>query len=153
MNKILIVDNEKRIRMLYVEELKEEGYNVFSTSNYSGLMDIVKQHKPNLIVFDIRTGNVNDLDLLQDIIKVYKNISIILCSGYMGFPSNMRSWIADFYVGKSSDLSKLKLKIKMALVNGVQKQQKRLSFKNYESFQFTQEKTDSFLSERVSNAN
>ncbi len=153
MNKILIVDNEERIRMLYAEELKEEGYNVFTSSNYSGLMDIVKQHKPNLIVCDIRTGKVNDLGLLQDITKVYKNISIILCSGYMGFPSNMRSWIADFYIAKSSDLSKLKLKIKMVLLNGVQKQQERLSFKNYEPFHFAQEKTDSFLLERGSHAN
>ena len=150
MNKILIVDNEERIRMLYAEEFEEEGYDVFTTSNYSGLMDIVKQHKPNLIIFDIRTGHINDLDLLQDIIKTYKNISIVLCSGYIGFPSNMRSWIADFYIAKSSDLSKLKLKIKMALVNGVEKQQERLSFKNDESVRALKEKTDSVLLERLS---
>jgi DNA-binding NtrC family response regulator len=120
MSKVLIVDSEEGIRMLYAEELQDEGYDIFTTCSYSKLMDIANEYKPDLIVFDIRLGKVSDLDLLQNVKKAYKNISVILCSGYLNYPSNIRSWIADFYIGKSSDLRKLKRKIKTALTSPIQ---------------------------------
>ncbi len=58
---------------------------------------------------------MSDLNLLQDALDVTHDIPVILCSAYMVFPSKMKSWVADFYVVKSSNLSELKSKIKSVL--------------------------------------
>jgi len=115
MKKILIVDDEDVIRMLYAEELKEEGYDVITTGSGHGLIELVEQERPDLIVLDIKMAEHNGLDLLQDIRKEFYNIPVILCSAYSSYKGDLKSIAADYYVVKSADLSELKRKIKMAL--------------------------------------
>ena len=115
MKKILIVDDEDVIRMLYAEELREEGYDVVTTGSGHGLIELVEQERPDLIVLDIKMAEHNGLDLLQDIRKEFYNIPVILCSAYSSYKGDLKSIAADYYVVKSADLSELKRKIKMAL--------------------------------------
>ena len=115
MKRILIVDDDAAIRWLYSEELSEEGYRIFTTNNYSELEHVISQHKPDLILFDIRTGKVGDLDVLYHVRESEPGIAIVLCSGCPEVPGHFKSWIADSYVGKSSDLNALKVHIAAAL--------------------------------------
>ena len=113
--KILIVDDEEVIRMLYGEELEEEGYTVVTAGSGHGLIEMIGQEKPDLVVLDIKMAEHDGLDLLQDIRKDFYNIPVILCSAYSSFKGDLKSIAADYYVVKSADLSELKQKIKMAL--------------------------------------
>lgn len=115
MHKILIVDDEEVIRMLYGEELEDDGYNVITTGSGRGLVELVEQEKPDLIVLDIKMAEHDGLELLQDIRKQFYNIPVILCSAYSTFKGDLKAIAADYYVVKSADLSELKQKIKMAL--------------------------------------
>ena len=115
MKKILIVDDEDVIRMLYGEELEDEGYNVITTGTGHGLIALIDREKPDLIILDIKMSEHNGLDLLQDIRKEFYNIPVILCSAYSSYKGDLKSIAADYYVVKSADLSELKQKIKMAL--------------------------------------
>ncbi|MBW2019458.1 MAG: response regulator [Deltaproteobacteria bacterium] len=115
MKKILIVDDEEVIRMLYAEELDDEGYDVVTTGTGHGLIELVEQQKPDLIILDIKMAEHDGLDLLQEIRKEFYNIPVILCSAYSSFKGDLKSVAADYYVVKSADLSELKQKIKMAL--------------------------------------
>jgi len=114
-NKILIVDDEKAIQIIYTEELIEEGYEVVTTIDGSQLLELVAQERPDLIVLDIRLGQYDGLDLLQDIRNTYYDLPVILCTAYSIFKYDLKSIAADYYVCKSSNLQELKLKIKMAL--------------------------------------
>jgi CheY-like chemotaxis protein len=113
--KILIVDDEEVIRMLYGEELEEEGYTVVTAGSGHGLIEMIAREKPDLVVLDIKMAEHDGLDLLQDIRKDFYNIPVILCSAYSSFKGDLKSIAADYYVVKSADLSELKQKIKMAL--------------------------------------
>ena len=113
MNKILIVDDEESIQILYADELTEEGYEV-TTSDGSGLMELIEKQSPDLIVMDVKLGKYDGLDLLQDIRNTYYNLPVILCTAYPVFKDELKSIAADYFVVKSSDLRDLKLKIKMA---------------------------------------
>jgi CheY-like chemotaxis protein len=113
--KILIVDDEEVIRMLYGEELEEDGYSVVTAGSGHGLIEMIGKEKPDLVVLDIKMAEHDGLDLLQDIRKDYYNIPVILCSAYSSFKGDLKSIAADYYVVKSADLSELKQKIKMAL--------------------------------------
>jgi len=115
MNKILIVDDEEAIQMLYSEELTEEGYDVVTSGQVTRLMELITQKRPDLIVLDIKLGKYDGLDLLQDIRNTWNNLPIILCTAYPSFKYDLKSIAADYYVVKSSDLRELKLKMKMAL--------------------------------------
>lgn len=115
MHKILIVDDEEVIRMLYGEELEDEGYKVITTDSGHGLIDLVKRERPDLVILDIKMAEHDGLDLLQDVRKEFYNIPVILCSAYSSFKGDLKSIAADYYVVKSADLAELKQKIKMAL--------------------------------------
>ena len=79
--KILIVDDEEVIRMLYGEELEEDGYSVVTAGSGHGLIDMIGKEKPDLVVLDIKMAEHDGLDLLQDIRKDYYNIPVILSNG------------------------------------------------------------------------
>ncbi len=120
MSKILIVDDESTVCLLYQQELTFEGYEVITAGDCEGLMETIAQQRPDLIVLDIKIGEVNGLDILQNIRNTYYNLPVILCTAYPAFEYDLKSVAADYYVVKSSDLSELKHKIKTAMEGRVQ---------------------------------
>jgi DNA-binding response OmpR family regulator len=60
-------------------------------------------------------GQYDGLDLLQDIRNAFYRMPVILCTAYSHFRYDLRSIAADHYVVKSSDLTELKVRIKMAM--------------------------------------
>jgi two-component system, response regulator, stage 0 sporulation protein F len=115
MAKILIVDDEEHIRMLYQVELQDEGYEVATAADGHKLLERIENERPNLVILDIKMAGYNGLDLLQEIRKRFYNLPVILCSAYDSFKRDMKSIAADFYVVKSSDLTQLKKTIVRAL--------------------------------------
>jgi DNA-binding response OmpR family regulator len=115
MPKVLIVDDEKHIRMLYAEELEEDGYEVAVASDGSGILERIEKEKPDVIILDIKMVSSNGLDVLQEIRNKFYNLPVILCSAYGSYKVDIKSIAADAYVVKSSDLTELKKKIAQVL--------------------------------------
>ncbi len=115
MAKIMVVDDEEHIRLLYSEELKEEGYDVVTAESGYKLLEKIEAEEPDLVVLDIKMADFNGLDLLQDIRLKFYDLPVILSTAYDTFKEDMKSLAADYYVVKSFDLSELKNKIALAL--------------------------------------
>lgn len=115
MAKILVVDDEEHIRLLYSEELSEAGYEVITAADGYKLTERIDKEKPDLIILDIKMIDYNGLDLLQEIRNRFYDMPVILCTAYDTFKEDIKSIAADFYVIKSFDLTELKNKIAMAL--------------------------------------
>lgn len=115
MSKILVVDDEEHIRLLYSEELKEAGYEVTTADSGYKLLERIEEEKPDLVVLDIKMVDYNGLDLLQDIRNRFYDLPVILSTAYDTFKEDTKSIAADFYVVKSFDLTELKQKIGVAL--------------------------------------
>jgi len=115
MAKILVVDDEEHIRLLYSEELSEAGYEVITAGDGHKLIERIETDKPDLVVLDIKMVDYNGLDLLQEIRNKFYNMPVILCTAYDTFKEDIKSIAADFYVIKSFDLTELKKKIATAL--------------------------------------
>ena len=115
MAKILVVDDEEHIRLLYSEELIEAGYEVITAADGYKLTERIDKEKPDLVILDIKMVEYNGLDLLQEIRNKFYNMPVILCTAYDTFKEDIKSIAADFYVIKSFDLTELKKKIAMAL--------------------------------------
>ena len=118
MNKILIVDDDESIRMLYADELAEEGYDVITTGDGFMVMELIEKENPDVLVMDIKLRKYSGLDLLQDIRNTHYDLPVILCTAYSAFNYDLKSIAADYYVIKSSNLGELKMKIRMSLEAG-----------------------------------
>jgi CheY-like chemotaxis protein len=115
MPKILIVDDEEGIRMLYSMELEDEGYDVITLPDGKDLLLVIEKEAPDCIILDIKMREYNGLDLLQQIRKRHYDLPVILNSAYSSFKVDLKAVAADYYVVKSSDLGELKDKLKVAL--------------------------------------
>ena len=115
MAKILVVDDEEHIRLLYSEELSEAGYEVITAADGHKLIERIETDKPDLVVLDIKMVDYNGLDLLQEIRNKFYNMPVVLCTAYDTFKEDIKSIAADFYVIKSFDLTELKKKVATAL--------------------------------------
>ena len=115
MAKIMIVDDEESIRLLYSEELIGDGYEVALAEDGHQLIERIEKEKPDVVILDIKMAEYNGLDLLQFIREKFYDLPVILCSAYSMFKGDLKSIAADYYVVKSSDLSELKRKINQAL--------------------------------------
>jgi DNA-binding response OmpR family regulator len=115
MHKILIVDDEEGIRMLYSMELQDEGYDVITLPDGNGLLEVIEKENPDCVIMDIKMKEFSGLDLLQQVRKRHYNLPVILNSAYSSFKVDLKSVAADYYVVKSSDLTELKEKLRLAL--------------------------------------
>jgi DNA-binding NtrC family response regulator len=120
MRKVLAIDDDCAIRTLYQEELRSEGYEVFTTGDCKRLLNTIREQEPDVIVLDIMMQGYNGLDLLQNIRNAHWNLPVILCTSYPMFKYETKSVSADYIVVKNSDLSNLKIKVEMALEDGIQ---------------------------------
>jgi DNA-binding NtrC family response regulator len=100
---------------LYAEELAEVGHQVTTTASGRNLLRKIALLQPEVVVLDIKIGNYDGLELLQDIRNRHYSLPIILCSSYDKFKEDPRSISADYYVVKSFDLSGLKIAIQRAI--------------------------------------
>jgi DNA-binding response OmpR family regulator len=115
MANILVVDDEDSIRLLYAQELAEEGYEVSTAASALEAVAKLEGNAYDLVVLDIKLKNESGLDLLQKIVKERHETPVILCTAFSCYKDDFSTWLADGYVVKSSDITELKDEIKRVL--------------------------------------
>jgi two-component system response regulator len=113
--KILIVDDEKNIRLLLKEELMDEGYDVITAESGAIALKMISEEKPDLVTLDIKMPGEDGLTILRKIRETEYDLPVIICSAYSVFKSDFSAVAADHYVVKSSNFDELKNKIKEIL--------------------------------------
>jgi DNA-binding NtrC family response regulator len=108
MAKVLVVDDDESLRMLYSRELTNEGHEVETVPSGKDAIESIKVSRPDIVVLDIKMEGMDGLSVLEEIMKLDKTIPVILNTAYSTFKSDFTTWSADAYVVKSSDLSELK---------------------------------------------
>jgi len=118
--RVLVVDDEKHIRMLYREELEADGYVISTSDGQDDILTVIASEKPLVVVLDIKLGpSRSGLDLLQEIRSKDQDIPVILSTAYDSFQHDLKSIAADYYVVKSVDLAELKTKVSQAMAKAV----------------------------------
>jgi DNA-binding NtrC family response regulator len=121
MSRLLVVDDEANIRLLYKEELAEEGYEVVTAASISEATEKLLEGAFDLAVLDIKLKNESGIELLQQLVKERHDMPVILCSAFSCYKDDFSAWLADGYVVKSGDLSELKNEIARVLAKKAQK--------------------------------
>jgi DNA-binding response OmpR family regulator len=115
MKKILLVDDEDSIHLLYREELEEEGYEIHSALSGEEALAQLKVIVPDLVILDINMPGINGIDVLRQIKEMNPSLPVILSSAYQEFKQDLATWASDEYIVKSSNLDELKAAVKKYL--------------------------------------
>ena len=119
MPRILVVDDEIHIRMLYARELEDEGYDVAVAATPEEALRALRVSRPDLVVLDIELEDSNGLDLLNRIRQEFRDLFVVINSAYSTYKADFQTWLADAYIMKSSDLRPLKDKVRSLLTETV----------------------------------
>jgi len=115
MAKLLIVEDDEAQRLLYEEELQEEGYEVFLAKNGKEALKCLEGALFDLIILDIRMPEMDGIEALGKIASRYKEPPVILHTAYPEYRNQFIALLADAFVLKSSDLLLLKKTVKELL--------------------------------------
>ena len=115
MKRLLVVDDEKHLRLLYKTEFEAEGYLVDAAADAKEALSLFEREHYDLVILDIRMPGVDGIEALGKFLGRDHKLPVIINSAYDSYKDNFMSWSADSYVIKSSDLSELKQKVKEAL--------------------------------------
>jgi len=105
---ILVVDDELSIRILYKEELEEDGYTVITASDGDEALRKIKSDKPDLVTLDIRMPGMDGIEVLHRIREMDKEIPVIMSTAYGEYRNDFNVWASDAYIVKTANLSELK---------------------------------------------
>ena len=108
MSRILIVEDDPNLCLLYSSEFAEDGYDVVTAQNGNEALALLSARPPDLVVLDIRMEPMDGLELLDQLMHRQKAMPVVINSAYPSFKADFSTWGADAYVVKSSDLTELK---------------------------------------------
>jgi DNA-binding response OmpR family regulator len=112
MKTILVVEDEKHLQILYSQELAAEGYNVITAKDGKEALEIVESEAIDLAILDLKLENENGLDVIQRMMEQKRGLKVILNTAYSSYRNDFRSWSAEAYIVKSSNLDELLSKVR-----------------------------------------
>ena len=107
MSRILVVEDEENIRLLYKEELQDLGYEVIQASDGREAIEKFDLHRPDLIILDIQLPELDGIETMKVIREKSKDVPIILCTAYGEYKHDLQTWASEVYIIKSADLKEL----------------------------------------------
>ena len=115
-SKILIVDDEEKIRKVLTRLLEDEDYHVKSVENGQKAIAILVSYKPDIILMDQNMPGLNGIDALVTIKEKHPSIIVIIITahGEISLAVDAIKKGAYDYLEKPFDNDKLLLLIKRA---------------------------------------
>ena len=113
---ILIIDDDKRLRELLEDYLKEKKYKIYMCDDFSSANEILQYFLFDLVIIDRMMPSGDGIDLIK-IIKENKNIPVIMLTA-LGESENRIQGLqygADDYLSKPFEPEELYLRIKKLL--------------------------------------
>ncbi|MFT5698197.1 MAG: two-component system response regulator (stage 0 sporulation protein F) [Desulforhopalus sp.] len=115
MKKILLVDDEPSIQIVYREEFEDEGYQVLSALNGEEGLEKFQQEDPDIVILDIHMPGMNGIEVLRLMKMQRPETPVILSSAYQEFQRDISTWASEEYIVKSGNLDGLKEAVKRLL--------------------------------------
>jgi two-component system response regulator AtoC len=79
--RILIVDDEPTLVDILVEQFINSNYEIETAGTGIDALRAVKRERPDVVLLDIKMPNMNGIDVLKEIMKIDKSITVIMITG------------------------------------------------------------------------
>ncbi len=109
MNKILIIDDEEKIRTLLAKIISLEGFEVLQAADARSGLKKLESAEIDVIICDVKLPDASGVDLSKDIKRKYPAIEIILLTAYGNIPDSVlaiKNGAFD-YITKGDDNNKI----------------------------------------------
>jgi DNA-binding NtrC family response regulator len=80
--KVLVVDDDKKIRVLLLDTLSALGYKTIGAEDGEEALALLEKQKPDVVVSDIKMPKLNGLSLLRNIKNKNPKIPVLMITGY-----------------------------------------------------------------------
>ncbi len=115
MKKILIVEDDKQLVLIYSERFSREGYTVVTAMTGSEGLTLANNEKPDMIVLDVMLpGGMNGFDVLEELKRntVLSQIPVLMLTNLDSEEKIARDiGVVDYLVKANSSLSDVVEKI------------------------------------------
>jgi len=89
--RILVVDDEENTRIGLSKLLSQEGFQVESAANGNDALEMLGQHKVNLVISDINMPDMNGLVFLRELSRKFPSTNVIMITAYGGVESYLEA--------------------------------------------------------------
>ncbi len=109
MNKVLIIDDEEKLRNLLGRLIKLEGFIVSETGNLKQAYKAIDREEPDVILCDVKLPDGNGIDFIKEVKAKYPVVEIILLTAYGNIPDGIQAMKngAFDYIVKGNDNNKI----------------------------------------------
>jgi len=114
---ILVVDDEKSMREFMEIMLKKEGYGVSTASSGEEALDIFKSGSFDVVITDLKMGEMSGVELLKKLKEVDSSVIVILMTAYASVENAidaMKSGAYDYFT-KPFNIDDIKLHVSRAI--------------------------------------
>ncbi len=115
MKRILLIDDEAIHRLLYRQEFEADGYEILEACCCETARMQLAAREIDLVILDILLPDGSCFELLEQIVLKRREVPVIINTAYDTFRFDFKTWAADAFVVKSSDLTELKNNVKRLL--------------------------------------
>ena len=106
--RILLVDDEEGIQLLYREEFEEEGFEVISAYNGDEALEKFNKESLDLVILDINMPGMSGIEVLRRMKEIKPDLPVILSSAYQEYKQDFSTWASEDYIVKSANMEELK---------------------------------------------
>ncbi|HUZ58049.1 MAG TPA: sigma-54 dependent transcriptional regulator [Hanamia sp.] len=89
--KILIIDDEEKLRNLLGRLIKLEGYSVIESGNLKSGMKAIEKEEPDVILCDVKLPDGNGIDFIKDAKSKFPLTEIILLTAYSNISDGIQA--------------------------------------------------------------
>jgi len=82
--KILVVDDEKNIRLTLSDILMDEGYEVVSVETGEKALTILSHEWIDLVILDVKLPGIDGIQVFREAKKSHSDIDVLMISGHSG---------------------------------------------------------------------
>ena len=89
--KVLIIDDEEKLRNLLARLIKLEGFVVAEVNNIKGAQRAIDKEEPDVILCDVKLPDGNGVDFIKEVKAKHPLIEIILLTAYGNIPDGIKA--------------------------------------------------------------
>ena len=112
---VAVVDDEESVRRALIRLLRAANMDAEAFASGEAFLESLEKFRPDCVVLDVRMPRMDGVEAMGRMLARKKDLPVILNTAYSSYQDDFRSWPAEAYVIKSSDMSELKRAIRKAL--------------------------------------
>ncbi|MFZ5634348.1 MAG: sigma-54-dependent transcriptional regulator [Bacillota bacterium] len=116
--KILIIDDEEHMCWALERAMKQEGYQVLTTTRGRAGLELIREEAPSLVILDLKMPEMDGMEVLKQAKQINPKLPVIMLTAHGTIETAIEAMKigASDYLAKPFDLDELKMVIKQNLV-------------------------------------